>query len=118
MALHTQLPIYKVTYDLLLLVNELVRNMARDFKSSLGGELRSECVTAVILIYRANSASVKTPHLVELLERLQVIELTLRVSCDLRLISKGQYAKAIALTDQIGKQAQGWRKHSASAPVV
>ena len=44
---------------------------------------------------------------------MQVVELLLRLSRDLRLISTGQYARAIELTDAIGKQANGWRKHAA-----
>lgn len=118
MALHTTLPIYKVTYDLLTLVTELTRNMSRDFKGTLGNDLRKECVDLVLLIYRANCETNKVPHLTALLERLLVVELTLRLSSDLHLISRGQYAKAIALTDQIGKQANGWRKKSAAAPAA
>lgn len=38
MALHTNLPIYKVAYDLLDVVTDLVKNMPRDFKSSIGGK--------------------------------------------------------------------------------
>jgi len=114
MALHKDLPIYKVTYDLAQLVTEMTRHMSRDFKSSLGNELRKEAVGLCLLIYRANSARDKVPHLEELLERLQVLELTLRLSHDLRLISTKQYAAAIELTDKAGKQANGWRKHSAN----
>jgi hypothetical protein len=114
MALHTTLPIYKVAYDLLGVATDLVRNMPREFKSSIGGKIRDECVDLVVLIFRANSAVDKTPHLQTLLERLQVTELLFRLSKDKRFISVGQYAKAIALTDSIGKQANGWRKHSAS----
>lgn len=36
MAIHTQLPIYKVAYDLLDVVTDLVKNMQRDFKRSIG----------------------------------------------------------------------------------
>lgn len=118
MALHTQLPIYKVTYDLLVLITKLTATMPRDFKRSLGDDLRKECVTLSILVYRANSARNKVPHLVELLERLQVVELTLRLSVDMRLIARGQYAAAIELTDKIGKQAQGWKKHAAASPAA
>lgn len=119
MALHTQLPIYKVTYDLLALITKLTASMPRDFKRSLGDDLRKECITLSILVYRANSARNKVPHLVELLERLQVVELTLRLSVDMRLISRGQYALAIELTDKIGKQAQGWKKHAvATSPAA
>jgi hypothetical protein len=110
MALHTQLPIYKVAYDLLTAVTMSTRNMPRDFKASIGGKIREECVELVVLVYRANVARDKTPHLVVLLERVQVAELLLRLSKDMRLISVKHYAEAIALTDQIGKQANGWRK--------
>ncbi|PXX49409.1 four helix bundle protein [Aquitalea magnusonii] len=114
MALHTQLPIYKVTYDLLTLVTTLTKNMDRDFKRSLGDDLRKDCVSLVRLVYRANSTRNKAPHLEMLLENLQVIELTLRLSVDMRLISRGQYAAAIEQTDKIGKQAQGWKRKSAA----
>lgn len=35
MAIHTQLPIYKVTYDLLDVVTDFAKNMPRDFKRSI-----------------------------------------------------------------------------------
>ena len=117
MALHHELPIYKVTYDLLGVATDLVKNMPRDFKASIGAEIRNECVRMVVLIFRANVAKDKAPHLGELLERLQVAELLIRLSKDKRFISVAQYAKAIELTDKIGKQANGWRK-SASSLVI
>jgi len=55
MALHTSLPIYKVAYDLLDIVTDLVKNMPRDFKQSIGGKISAECVDIVVLIFRANS---------------------------------------------------------------
>lgn len=117
MALHTALPIYKVTYDLLLLVTQLVAQMPRNYKADLGTGLRTECVELVMGIYRANSSDDKAPPLKALLERLETVNLTARVSMDLRLISKMQYAKLIDLTASAGKQAQGWLKHSSPAPV-
>jgi RNA-directed DNA polymerase len=39
MALHTQLPIYKVAYDLLDVVADLVKNMPRDVKRTFGNEI-------------------------------------------------------------------------------
>lgn len=117
MALHTNLPIYKVSYDLLNVITDLSKNMPRDFKASIGGKLRDECVEIVVLIFRANVSKDKTQHLGKLIERLQVAELLLRLSRDKRLISTGQYAKAIALTNSVGKQAGGWRR-SAYSPAA
>ncbi|MCA3185989.1 four helix bundle protein [Cupriavidus sp.] len=110
MALHTQLPIYKAAYGLLDVVTDLVKNMARDFKRSIGEKINAECIEIMVLVFRANVAADKSPHLVELLERLQVIELLLRLSMDKRLICRAGYAKAIELTTGIGKQANGWKK--------
>ena len=80
MALTNQLPIYKVAYDLLDSVTDSVRSMPRDFKQSIGGKISAECVEIVVLIFRSNCARDKAPHLGELIERLQVAELLLRLS--------------------------------------
>ena len=114
MALHTNLPIYRVAYDLLDAITDLAKNMPRDFKVSIGGKLRDECVEIVTLIFRANCAKNKVPHLESLIERLQVSELLLRLSRDKRLISTRQYATAVELTTGIGKQAGGWRRAAMS----
>jgi hypothetical protein len=114
MALHTSLPIYKVAYDLLDYVTDLAKNMPRDHKVSIGGELRNEAVAATILIFRANVARNKTPHLDDLIERVQVTELLLRLSRDKRLISTRQYATAVEMTNSVGKQAGGWRRSAIS----
>ena len=110
MATHTNLPIYKVAYDLLDVVTSLVKNMQRDFKRTIGEKISTECIEITVLIFRANVAQDKAPHLLDLLERLQVAELMLRLSMDKRLINKEGYAKAIELTTSIGKQANGWRR--------
>lgn len=113
MALHHQLPIYKVAYDLLGLVVDIVKNQPREFKTSIGAALRDECVKITVLVFRANVADEKTAHLTDLLERVQVIELLFRLCRDKKLgVSIPQYAAAIRLTDSIGKQASGWRKAS------
>ncbi len=114
MALHTNLPIYKSAYTLFDLITDLAKNMPRDFKQSIGGKLRDELVEIMVLIFRANTTREKAIHLEKLIERLQVTELLLRLSRDKRLISTGQYANTVELTQSIGRQASGWRRSSAS----
>ena len=110
MATHTQLPIYKAAYDLLSVVSDFVKQMPRDFKQSIGGKINTECIEITVLVFRANVAHDKEPHLIELLERLQVAELLIRLAKDKRLISQGAYSKAVELSTSIGKQANGWRR--------
>ena len=114
MALHTDLNIHKTAYDLFDTVMDLVKPMPRDFKVPMGSKLRDECLAIIVLIFRANTASDKEPHLLTLIERLQVIELMLRLCRDKRLIATSHYANAIKLTNSIGKQANGWRKYANS----
>ena len=116
MALHTNLPIYKAAYGLLDVVTDLVKNMARDFKRSIGEKISAECIEIMVLVFRANVAADKAPHLGELIERLQVIELLLRLGMDKRLISRPAYVKAVEITTSIGQQANGWKK-SANRPL-
>jgi len=115
MAIHTALPIYKVAYNLLDVITDLVKNMPRDFKNSIGSKISNEIVEIMVLVFRANCARDKAPHLDELIERLQVAELLLRLSRDKHLISTSQYAKATELTQSVGKQAGGWRRSASPA---
>lgn len=117
MALHSELPIYKVAYDLLALVVKAVRNMPRDVKQELGRPILKECVTVTTLIFRAQVARDKAPHLLEIVERIEVVNLLLRLSRDLQILPTSHYAAAVALVASIGKQANAWRRHSASPAV-
>ncbi|WP_353627586.1 four helix bundle protein [Ralstonia pseudosolanacearum] len=118
MAAAKHLPVYKVAYDLFGVITDSVRNMPRDLKQLVGSRLATEAMEIVMLIFRANSAADKVPHLTDLLERLEVINLLLRLAHDKKLISTKQYSAAIEKTDMVGKQVGGWRKHSASSPAA
>lgn len=118
MALHHELPIYRETYNLLSLAVDVTRNIPRDFKRLIGEKVREECVEIMVLIFRANVATDKAPHIHQLRERLQVVELMLRMSRDKRFISTKQYAAAAELTQSIGKQATGWLKSATRPPAA
>jgi hypothetical protein len=109
MGLHSDLEIYKTVFELLKLVAKFCKHMNRDYRQILGGELRDHCLKITTLILRANIAQVKEPYLLEIIERKETAELLIRLMCDLVLISRDDYAAAIALTASIGKQANGWR---------
>ncbi|MDB6061523.1 MAG: hypothetical protein JWM78_1626 [Verrucomicrobiaceae bacterium] len=117
MALHHQLPIYKVAYDLLSLATDITRNIPRDLKAGLGAKMRDECIELLVLIARANGARDKTPHLMEIVERVQVVDFLARIFKDKQFINIKQHAATMQLTASIGKQANGWKKN-ATAPAA
>jgi hypothetical protein len=111
MAQYQHLPIYKSTYDLLQHITRVTKEFPRDYKHSLAAKLRDEAVDLVVFIYKANSVRAeRNRHVGSLLERMQVIELLVRLCKDLRLMNIKRFSETVALTDSIGRQAQGWLK--------
>lgn len=116
MALHTDTEIYRATYSLCQLVTQFVANMPRNYKADFGAELRRRCMGLVMRTYEANTAEAEDRPTVlrRMRHEIEAVNLSMRLSKDLRLISVGQYARAIAITESIAKQATGWQKHSES----
>lgn len=89
MAQYQHLPIYKATYELLRLVTHATSNFPKAYKYSLGDKLRAEVVEMVVFIFKANSSrgADRAAQAALFLERLQVVELMVRLSKDLRLLT-------------------------------
>jgi hypothetical protein len=95
------------------MVTRKTKDFPRDFKYSLGDKLRNECIELVIFIYKANTLrQQRKEHLQQILERVQVIELMLRLSRDLRLFNVAAFSEIVLLTDSLARQAQGWITHT------
>ena len=116
MALHTDTEIYRATYSLVQLVTQLVSGMPRNYKADFGAELRRRCMGLVMRVYEANTAEAdeRPTVLRRMRSEVEAVNLSLRLARDLRLISSGQYARTIAITESIAKQATGWQKHTES----
>ena len=116
MAQYQHLPIYKATYELLRIVTQATSNFPRAYKYSLGDKLREEVVEMVVFVFKANSSrgAGRAAQAALFLERLQVVELLMRLSKDLRLLSVKQFSEIVSMSDSLGRQAQGWIKSSAS----
>ena len=112
MAQYQHLPIYKLTYDILLRTMIATKDFPREYKHTLGQKIKDELMELVILIYRANSAINKQQHIESIMERIQAIQLLMRLSHDMKILSRKHYAALSEMTDSLGKQAQGWLKSS------
>jgi hypothetical protein len=108
MAQYQHLPIYKLTYDILLRIMQITKNFPREYKYTLGQKLRDEIIDLVILIYRANSAKDKTEFLSMIVDRVQLIQLLIRLCHDIRILPRKHYADMAEKTDSLARQAQGW----------
>ena len=114
MSKNQDLPIYKATYDLMLSLMNYVKNMEKGYKQLIGNKLLDECSESILMIYKANYARGKERvNCINLLKnKLEVLQLLIRLSKDLRLISIKQFSNLIEIQDSINKQINGWLKYA------
>ena len=94
MALHTELQIHKVGVELLSLAADVQGQIPRSFRS-YGNRVSDECTELLVQIARANAAKGqgKVPHIEQLLERLDVVNVLMRVAHAKRLIPQKLWAR-------------------------
>lgn len=109
MALATELPIYRAAYDLLIQITQLTGNFPRN-RRLLAQQMFEEAHRIVQCVFRANSTRDKVPWIEQIRERLGSLQLSLRLSTDLRLISPRQFGSTVELAMTVSKQSAGWLK--------
>ena len=111
MALYTELPVFKKSYDLLLLLISLSANLPKSYKYTLGERLQLEATEMIINIYKSNTAVDKQEHILKSREHLEAIRLLVRVLHDTKQINLRRMIFLNSLIEEISKQLVGWQKH-------
>ncbi len=109
MALYYDLPVFKDVYTLILTIFEYTKEFPREYKYSLGQDMKRDAITLVRSIYRANKARDKTEYLEAFLDDFEVLKLEVRLCVDMKILSIKKQAGLSALMEVIGKQITGWR---------
>ncbi len=112
MALYYDLPVFKETYALTLRLFELTQHFPREYKFTLGQDMKRDCLRLVRSIYRANKCKDKVQYLEHFLDDFEVLKLELRLCKDLHLLSIKQQSNLAVQLDSIGRQITGWRNAS------
>ncbi len=113
MAIYNQLPVYKCSYDFLLDLFVFTKNFDKEYKYTLGEDLKKETTQMIANIYRANSSQLKRPLLQSARENLEVIRLYLRLIKDLKQVSLEKFIVLNEKIESISKQLSAWQKASA-----
>ena len=111
MALYHTLPIYRDSYRLILKIFEATRDWPREYKYTLGQDIKRDGLELIRLIYRANKHQEKQGCLESLLDNLEIIKLQIRLASDLKIIPIKKQAEIIEMMDAVGRQANGWKKN-------
>lgn len=111
MAIYDNLPVFKQTYDLLLLTVRLSSNLQRDFRYTIGEELKREIIALCVGIYKANLEHEKRTFIADAREKLVVVKLLIRILHDCKQIPIKQFGMFIEHTESISKQLVAWDKY-------
>ncbi|MBD8347736.1 MULTISPECIES: four helix bundle protein [unclassified Dysgonomonas] len=112
MAIYENLPVYKQSYDLLLEIYGMSKNMSRDYRYTIGEELKKRIMDLMVCIYHANGSTNegKGVHLKQAREYIVEIKLYIRLLADLKQISVKRLADLTEKTESVSKQLSAWEK--------
>lgn len=112
MAIYENLPVFKQSYDLLLDIYEMSRNMTRDYRYTIGEELKKRMMELMVCVYKANSSANadKVAHIKRARECVVEIKLYNRLLHDLKQISIKRLASVTLKIESVSKQLTAWAK--------
>jgi hypothetical protein len=115
MALYYDLPVYRDTYRLILKIFEVTKDFSKEYKYTVGQDMKRDAMQLVRSIYRANKSTDKKVHLETFLDEFELLKLEIRLCADLKVLSFKKQAELAVLMNSIGKQVTGWRSYCNSA---
>src|SRR5690554_983149 len=109
MALYYDLPVFKDVYKLVLKIFDYTKDFPREYKHTLGQDMKRDSLQLVRSIYRANKAKEKRAYLETFLDDFELLKFEIRLCVDMKILSIKKQAELSQLMEAIGKQIVGWR---------
>jgi len=109
MSLYYDLKVFKDVYNLILKIFEYTEGFPREYKYTLGQDMKRDSIILVRSIYRANKTKNKMEYLEAFLDDFEILKIEVRLCVDMRILSIRKQAELASLMESIGKQITGWR---------
>ncbi len=110
MATYDNLSVYKTSYDLLLIVFNVVKEFKKEYKYTLWDTIKKEVINLIANIYKANSKTEKKRNISTSREKVELLRLYFRLSRDLKIVNLNKYIEINLLIESISKQLYAWEK--------
>lgn len=115
MSNYDNLPLYKSSYDFLLLIFQLCKNFTKEYKYTIGDDLKKEILSLVKNIYHANGDQKKRIDYIEQAQvNMETIRLYVRLLKDLHQINIEKFVLLNEKFEEISKQLFAWKKYTDS----
>lgn len=109
MALYYELQVFKDVYNLVRKIFLYTQEFPREYKYTLGQDMKRDAIQLVRSIYRANKAKEKVVYLEAFLDDFELLKLEIRLCVDMKILAIKKHAELSLLMDGIGRQITGWR---------
>lgn len=109
------LPVFKMVYDLMLRLFHETQQLSKDFRYTLGEDLKRLLMRVEVCIYHANherQPHSKVGYMDEALDRMLEVKLTVRLLHDSRQLSLKKYALLSEQMVQVEKHLNDWKKYN------
>ncbi|NDB35822.1 MAG: four helix bundle protein, partial [Flavobacteriia bacterium] len=115
MALFTELPVYKLGYDLLIQIYARTSVFSREYKYTMGERLKNEATDLLINLYKANGSkkATRSQYIACARQNVEVVRLLLRIGKDLKIIGIKGYVALNMQIEDLSKQLASWQKYTA-----
>ena len=107
---YDELPVYKACYDLILQVFRSSQHMKREYRYTLGEELKKVIIELIIFVYRANITHDKEQYIAGARERIEVARLQIRLLHDLGQMPVKNMTATTLNIESISKQLAAWHR--------
>ncbi|MFA7152124.1 MAG: four helix bundle protein, partial [Candidatus Paceibacterota bacterium] len=112
MALYYNLPIYKASYKLMTMLFGYSSGFSREYKYTVGQDMKNEGLSLIKNIYRANKAADKIAALGQAREDLEMIRLLTRLMQDFGQLSLKKFVEINQAIEEVSKQLASWEKYN------
>ena len=113
MSIYNHLIIYKTSYDLMLEIFKLTKDFSREYKYSIGQDLKREVTLLIKRIFQANSSfDTRVEYIKKAREHTEIIRLYIRLLKDLQEVNVKKFARINVYIESVSRQLAGWQKKS------
>lgn len=111
MTTYQNLPVYKTSYDLLILIFFLVKEFSREYKYTLWDSVKKELLDLIKNVYKANSSfDNRLINIKNARENIETLRLYIRLCKDLKIINLKNFVDVSEKIESISKQLFSWEK--------
>jgi len=100
MALYQDLPVFADVYTLTHKVFLFTQDYPREYKFTLGQDMKRDCLVLLRSIYRINKSTDKVAHIEAFMDDFELLKLEIRLSGDLKLLPTKKHSELILLTEK------------------